>query len=58
MPNIKYYYWASQLRTLIAWLTNDEETGWMKIEQNACPSIALAGLPFLTQINWKKLKSR
>ena len=47
LPNIKYYYWAAQLRTLTAWMTNDIETGWVDIEQNLFPSVPLGALPFM-----------
>jgi hypothetical protein len=56
LPNIKYYYWAAQMRTLKAWMTNDIETGWVDIEQNSFPSVPLGALPFMSPASWKKLK--
>ena len=56
LPNIKYNYWAAQLRTLTAWITNDIETGWVDIEQNSFPSVPLGALPFMSPASWKKLK--
>ena len=46
LPNLKYYFWAAQLRPLISWIENDESTRWLKIEKTLCTQAQLAALPF------------
>ena len=36
-PNLKLYYWAAQLRAVVAWVVGDIETRWVSIEQNSIP---------------------
>ncbi|KAJ0063849.1 hypothetical protein NL108_012538 [Boleophthalmus pectinirostris] len=56
LPNIKKYYWASQLRALKVWTDQDDETGRREMEQNSCPKVPLESLPFLTKKLQKDLK--
>lgn len=56
LPNLKLYYWAAQLRAIVVWMTNAEETGWLSIEQNSLTGIPLSVLPFLDRRAQKKIK--
>ena len=56
LPNLKMYYWAAQLRAIVAWMVKDEETGWVSIEQNSLPGISISTLPFLSKQSQKKIK--
>ena len=56
LPNMKMYYWAAQLRAVVAWAFRDAETGWVPIEQNSIPGITLSTLPFISQESRKKIK--
>lgn len=56
LPNLKLYYWAAQLRAVVAWFVKDLETGWVSIEQNSLPGISLSTLPFLSQQSQKKIQ--
>ena len=56
LPNLKFYYWAAQLRAVVAWVVGDLETGWVSIELNSISGVPLSGLPFLSQQSQKKLK--
>uniref|UniRef100_A0A3Q2FFW2 Reverse transcriptase n=1 Tax=Cyprinodon variegatus TaxID=28743 RepID=A0A3Q2FFW2_CYPVA len=46
LPNLKYYYWAAQLKPLLAWLQNSADTRRLEIEESRC-SVPLQTLPFL-----------
>lgn len=46
LPNLKYYFWASQMKPLITWIQNDTQTRWLNIEKNLSPD-PLQTLPFL-----------
>ena len=48
LPNLKFYYWAAQLRAVVAWMVGDLESGWVSIEQNSMPGVPLSSLPFLS----------
>lgn len=48
LPNLKYYYWAAQLNAIVAWTTNDKESGWVEIEQSTIKRIPLTILPFIS----------
>lgn len=54
LPNLKLYYWAAQLRAVVAWVVGDLESGWVSIEQNSMPGIQLSSLPFFSQQSQKK----
>ena len=56
LPNLKFYYWATQLRVVVAWVVRDLETGFVSVEQNSIPGVPLSSLPFLCQQSQKKLK--
>ena len=56
LPNLKFCYWAAHLRTVVAWVVGDLETGWVSIECNSIPGVPLSRLPFLSQQSQKKLK--
>ncbi len=55
LPNLKFYYWASQLNRLVEWLKQDKETNWRDLEKSS-PQVPLVSLPFLGQKRWNKLK--
>lgn len=55
LPNIRQYYWAAQLVAITQWINNDQEVGWVTIEQNAVSGVRLSVLPFLSNNLWKKL---
>lgn len=54
LPNLQYYYRAAQLNAVVAWIKNDQETGWAQIEQSTTRGISLSILPF---INMKSVNS-
>lgn len=54
--NIKLYYWAVQMRNVVAWVNINRETGWVNIEQISCSSISLEGPSFFSQAKGKRLK--
>lgn len=56
MPNLRNYYWASQLRGVIMWITKDFDTIWVGMERRACMNIPLESLPFADVKTTKKLK--
>lgn len=56
LPNLKLYYWAAQLRAIVAWVTKDEEIGWKSIKQNSLKGISISTIPFLSLQTQKKLK--
>ena len=56
LPNLKLYYWAAQLRAMVAWIVRDPGNRWVSIEQNSIPGIALCTLPFFNQQFWEKNK--
>uniref|UniRef100_A0A3P9KVM4 Reverse transcriptase domain-containing protein n=1 Tax=Oryzias latipes TaxID=8090 RepID=A0A3P9KVM4_ORYLA len=56
LPNLKLYYWAAQLRGLVEWVSQDEDTNWIKLENYAFPSVSLETAPFLGQKKWRDLK--
>ncbi len=56
LPNLKYYYWAAQLTAVVAWITNDKESGWVEIEQSTIKGTPLSILPFLNIKLFPKIK--
>lgn len=54
--DLRKYYWATQVRALILWLTKDIDVIWVEMEQRACPDISLESPPFITRSVLKKLK--
>ena len=53
LPNLKKYYWAAQLRALVAWISQDKDTIWVGMEQNDYLNLSLDTIPFLNQNTWK-----
>ena len=53
LPNLKKYYWAPQFRSLVAWISQDNDTIWVGMEQNDCLNLSLDTIPFLSQNTWK-----
>ena len=45
LPNLRHYYWAAQMKPLVAWVQNCTYTRWLNIEQSMCPK-PLHILPF------------
>ena len=71
LPNLRYYFWAAQLKPLTTWLQEVGATRWLNLEQSLC-SQPLQVVPFLdaplkeTQMNewtratvkiWRKIKT-
>ena len=56
MTNLKKYYWAAQLRSMVAWISQDTDTVWVEMEQSECPNLSLSSIPFLNQDIWGKNK--
>ncbi len=46
LPNLKNYFWAAQMKPMIAWIQNDTFTRWLNIEKSMCAE-PLEILPFL-----------
>lgn len=46
LPNLRYYFWAAQLKPLTIWLQEKEDTRWLNIEKSLC-SQPLHVMPFL-----------
>uniref|UniRef100_A0A0S7EFB4 POL2 n=1 Tax=Poeciliopsis prolifica TaxID=188132 RepID=A0A0S7EFB4_9TELE len=55
LPNLKLY-WAAQLRVVVEWLGQDEETNWISLENNAGPLVPPEAIPFMEGKHWKDLK--
>lgn len=36
LPNLKYYFWATQINPLIVWIQNLSYTRWLNIEKSLC----------------------
>lgn len=47
LPNLKYYFWAAQMKPMIAWLQNNTDTCWLNTEKSLCSLKSLQDLPFL-----------
>lgn len=56
LPNIKAYYWAAQIKAMVAWIIRDPETQWVSMEEYSLPGISLSSLPFLNLQSQKKIK--
>ena len=56
LTNLKKYYWAAQLRSMVAWISQDTDTVWVGMEQSECPNLSLSSIPFLNQDIWGENK--
>lgn len=56
LTSFKIYYWAAQLRSMVAWMSQDTDTIWVGMEQSECPNFPLDSIPFLNQDIWGKNK--
>ena len=56
LPNLKNYYWAAQINAIVAWIGNDRETIWTRIEQDSVKGVPLSILPFIDTKSIKKIK--
>lgn len=56
LPNLKLYFWAAQLRAMVEWLLQNEETNWLELEKDSCATIPLEALPFLDKKTQSKFK--
>ena len=36
LPNLRYYFWAAQLKPLTAWLGDLTDTRWLNTEKSPC----------------------
>lgn len=46
-PNLKNYYYAAQLRSMVAWVRREEDSIWCKMEQGDCQDIFLDTILFI-----------
>lgn len=46
LPNLKFYFWAAQIKPLIDWIQDNTDTRWVNIEKQQCQD-PLKNLPFL-----------
>lgn len=46
LPNLKYYFWAAQLRSITIWIADDESTRWLKTEKSLSMQVKLTNLLF------------
>ena len=53
LPNLKKFYWPAQLRSLVAWISQDNDTKWVGMEQSDSLNMSLDTVPFLSQNTWK-----
>ena len=58
LPNLKLYFWAAQLRAMVEWLLQNEETNWLELEKYSCATVPLEALPFLDKKTQSKFKIR
>lgn len=56
LTSLKTYYWAAQLRSMVAWMSQDTDTIWVGMEQSECRDLPLELVPFLNQDIWGKKK--
>ena len=56
LPNLKLYFWAAQLKAMVEWLLQNEETNWLELEKDSCATIPLETLPFLDKKTQSKFK--
>lgn len=56
LPNFKLYYWAAQMKAIVAWIIRNPETHWVSMEEYSLPRISLSCLPFLSLQSQKKIK--
>lgn len=45
IPNLRYYFWAAQLRPMVVWMQDQSNTQWLNIEKSLCDK-PLGALPF------------
>lgn len=50
VPNVKNYYSAAQLRSMLAWVWHAEV--WCRIEQGDCPESPLDTVSFINPDAW------
>lgn len=41
---------------MVEWVLQDEETNWLKLEEQSCPLVPMETIPFLEQKKWRKLQ--
>lgn len=56
LPNFKLYYWAAQIKAVVAWIIRDPKSQWVSMEEYSVPGISLSQLPFLNLQSQKKIK--
>lgn len=56
LPNLRLYYWAAQIRAIVAWIIRDPEILWVSIEESSLPGVSLSVLPFLSSQSPKKIQ--
>lgn len=58
LPNLRYYFWAAQMKPLIVWIQNDTFTRWLNIEKSMCPesleNLAFLDTPTKEMADWTK----
>ena len=55
LPNFKLYYWAAQIKAVVAWIIQVPESQWVSMEEYSVPGISLSQLPFLNLQSQKKI---
>lgn len=55
LPNLQYYYWAAQLRTVLSWLLERPDSYWVQIEAGYVDPLPLNSVIFIKHFN--KIKS-
>uniref|UniRef100_A0A8C5H005 Reverse transcriptase n=1 Tax=Gouania willdenowi TaxID=441366 RepID=A0A8C5H005_GOUWI len=58
IPNLKNYYYAAQLRSLLTWVCQEEDSIWFGMEQGDCPGMFLDTIPFINPDAWSKEKKK
>lgn len=58
LPDLRNYYFAAQLRSMVAWVCQEEDTIWCRMEQGDCPDIFLDTAPFISLDAWSKTKKK
>lgn len=48
--------WKNKINAIVAWIRNDQEAIWVKIEQDSVRGVSLAVLPFIDVKSTNKIK--
>jgi len=56
LPNFKCYYWAAQIKAMVAWIIHDPESQCVSMEEYSVSEVSLSLLPFLNLQSQKIIK--